>query len=186
MANSFYTPTGNPSTQARSKSVDIRAEFAAIGAGFDAVQAGFVTDGVIFPATQVPSAGANTLDDYEEAVATTSWVPVDSSGAGLVLTGAYGQYVKIGRMVFVQCEFQMPATANGATMSIGGLPFDQHNLSASFSVGQITAGTSDYTQVILLGTTAPKLQFSKPGTTAVNSNLSGLGVRVSGCYIASA
>lgn len=186
MANSFYTPTGKPTTQARGKSLDIRAEFALVGVGFDTVQSGFVTNGVIFPAVQVPSANANTLDDYEEAVATGSWVPADSSGAGLVLTSLSGQYIKVGRLVFVQGQFSMPATANGATMAIGGLPFAQNNQSASLSVGQIGGGTSDYTQVILLGTATPAMQFSKPGTIAVNSNFSSLSVYVSGCYIASA
>jgi hypothetical protein len=56
------------------------------------------TNGVSFPATQVPSADANTLDDYEEG----TWTP--NQGGGLVVTGAFsstGNYTKIGRMVYV-------------------------------------------------------------------------------------
>jgi len=187
MTNSFYTPTGAPATQSLSKSVNIRDEFAAIGAAFDEVQAGFTTNLVIFPAVQVPSADANTLDDYEEGLATGSWTPVDASGAGLTFVGTpTGQYIKIGRLVFVQCNFQFPSTASGATMAIGGLPFDQNNLSASLSVGQIGGGSSAFTQVILLGTASPTLQFSNAGAIAVNSDFSSMGIYVSGCYIASA
>jgi hypothetical protein len=59
-----------------------------------------LTSGQIdFPATQVPSAGANTLDDYEEGTFTPT---ITSAGGG---AGTYGTqvagYVKIGRKVSV-------------------------------------------------------------------------------------
>lgn len=55
-------------------------------------------DGVKFPATQVPSSDANTLDDYEEG----TWTPAFSSAAGSDGSLAYtsgGRYTKIGNMV---------------------------------------------------------------------------------------
>jgi hypothetical protein len=77
--------------------------------------------GITFPATQSASSNANTLDDYEEG----SWTPNDASGAGLSFTGASGtsQYTKIGNMVFLSTEIIFPSTANGAEITIGGLPF---------------------------------------------------------------
>ncbi len=43
---------------------------------------------ITFPATQNPSADANTLDDYEEG----TWTPVDSSGAGLTFANVNAIY----------------------------------------------------------------------------------------------
>jgi hypothetical protein len=74
--------------------------------------------GITFPATQVPSADANTLDDYEEG----TWTPTDQSGAGLTLTGMNGYYTKIGRNVFVTIIGAFPVTANGNQCRIS-LPF---------------------------------------------------------------
>ena len=39
-------------------------------------------NGITFPATQIPSADGNTLDDYEEG----TWTPTISSGTGSITT----------------------------------------------------------------------------------------------------
>lgn len=85
-------------------------------------------NGIKFPATQVPSADANTLDDYEEG----TWTPTDGSGAGLSFTNTSGNciYTKIGRMVYAAFRVTYPSTANGSAARIGNLPFT----SASFTV----------------------------------------------------
>jgi hypothetical protein len=65
------------------------------GAGFASLS------GITFPATQVPSADANTLDDYEEG----TWTPtINTGGGGVTVTGTPttgGNYTKIGRMVYL-------------------------------------------------------------------------------------
>jgi hypothetical protein len=75
--------------------------------------------GVSFPATQVPSADANTLDDYEEG----TWTPTDASGAGLSFTTTDAFYTKIGNVVYVSCSVTFPSTANATAIRFGGLPF---------------------------------------------------------------
>ena len=75
--------------------------------------------GVNFPATQVASSDANTLDDYEEG----TWTPTDVSGAGLSYTISFAQYTKIGKVVTVTYQITFPSTASGASARIGGLPF---------------------------------------------------------------
>ena len=58
-----------------------------------------VVDGIKFPATQVPSADANTLDDYEEG----TWTPVlgGSGGtSGQTYAAQAGTYTKIGNRLF--------------------------------------------------------------------------------------
>lgn len=84
-----------------------------------------------FPATQNPSANANTLDDYEEGL----WTPVDNSGAGLTFVSTTGNYVKIGRTVFIDGQTDYPVTANGAAVSIAGLPFTVAGGNAPLSIG---------------------------------------------------
>ena len=76
-----------------------------------------------FPATQVASANANTLDDYEEG----TWTPIVTFGGGStgqVYSANQGTYTKIGRQVSVTCyvEFTNKGTSTGAGV-LTGLPF---------------------------------------------------------------
>jgi hypothetical protein len=80
--------------------------------------------GVVFPATQSASGGANTLDDYEEG----TWTPTDVSGASLTASAtAYGKYTKIGNVVHAKLTFSYPATSNTSIPRIGGLPYAAAN-----------------------------------------------------------
>jgi hypothetical protein len=76
-----------------------------------------------FPATQVPSADPNTLDDYEEG----TWTPVigGSGGqSGQNYSGQAGYYTKIGRQVTVtfRVVLSLKGTITGDAV-IRGLPF---------------------------------------------------------------
>jgi hypothetical protein len=76
-----------------------------------------------FPATQVASADANTLDDYEEG----TWTPVLTDGTNNVSTYYYqqGSYIKIGKMVMISCTISVfnKGSISGSAMRITGLPF---------------------------------------------------------------
>jgi hypothetical protein len=82
---------------------------------------------IAFPATQNPSANANTLDDYEEG----TWTPAVSFGNGT--TGiTYGTrtatYTKVGRYVFA--GFRISLTSKGTSTGawrVTGLPFTVGN-----------------------------------------------------------
>lgn len=88
------------------------------GRDLEVVRNLFVDGGQIaFPATQVPSAGANTLDDYEEG----SWTP--SLGGSATYTGRSAAYIKIGRMVIAWCDMTVNAIGTGSATTISGLPF---------------------------------------------------------------
>jgi len=79
-------------------------------------------NGITFPASQVPSADANTLDDYEEG----TWTPAGISAItpGYTISSASGSYIKIGRLVQVQFEIIFSAVgANNSAVIFGGLPF---------------------------------------------------------------
>ena len=101
-------------------------------------------DGFKFPATQVPSADANTLDDYEEG----TWTPeIHFSTTDGNLSVAYatqgGNYVKIGSLVHV-CFMINTSTFTHSTasgnMRITGLPFtgDGYHTAGNVDHGGIT------------------------------------------------
>lgn len=81
---------------------------------------------IVFPAVQVPSANANTLDDYEEG----TWTPVKTFATPGNLTVAYttqtGEYTKTGRNVSLVGNLTTSTfthtTASGNS-HITGLPF---------------------------------------------------------------
>ena len=109
-------------------------------------------DAVKFPATQVPSADANTLDDYEEGTFTPELWDASSSGAeGQTYLQQLGEYQKIGNRVFFDVALQVNSLGTltpGDSAFIGGLPFTPASSQESAcAVGEcnsmnITAGQS--------------------------------------------
>jgi hypothetical protein len=130
-------------------------------------------NGVQFPATAVPSADANTLDDYEEG----TFTPIDASGAGLTFTFPSGGYTKIGDMVFSQARFIYPSTASGATVEIGGFPFAAATSGVYYGAYIVyqTYGTPLQGRTV----SATTIFLSVAGGTSVtNANLSGAQIQL--------
>lgn len=79
--------------------------------------------GITFPATQVPSANANTLDDYEEG----TFTPI-IKGSTVAGTGTYasqdGRYTKIGDVVYFKLAVSWTAHTGSGSLVPGGLPFN--------------------------------------------------------------
>lgn len=79
--------------------------------------------GIKFPATQVPSGDANTLDDYEEG----SFTPGMSFGGGttgITYTSQTGSYQKVGNRVHVQGRVSISSKGSSTgTTRLTGLPF---------------------------------------------------------------
>ena len=92
-------------------------------AGSGAIQ---LNAGVGFPATQVASSDANTLDDYEEGTWTPVYSPVSGSFTTLPTVGS-GKYRKIGDTVFFSIDIRTSGTVDlgGASgnIQITGFPF---------------------------------------------------------------
>jgi hypothetical protein len=88
---------------------------------------------IAFPATAVPSAGSNTLDDYEEG----TWTPsLNFGGANQNITYNYrgGYYTKIGNLCFFTGAFLL--TEKGTSVgdaAIYGLPFTVINNAEAYS-----------------------------------------------------
>ena len=129
-----------------------------------------------FPAVQVPSAGANTLDDYEEGTYTPTWTA--SSGAAPAISDGTitGRYVKVGIVVHVWITlvagasttfgdggsliFLLPFTAGSAGVNYIGACLYTNQGVASYP-GQISASSG--------GSTA-SLTVSASPVTAVTFN----------------
>ena len=100
-----------------------------------------VATSVAFPATQVASADANTLDDYEEG----TWTPGFLLGGwtpGSPMYARNGTYTKIGRQVTVDFSIYPGSTSfTDATqeMQVGPLPFTSASTGAPYGWG----GTCD-------------------------------------------
>lgn len=96
--------------------------------------------GITFPATQVPSADANTLDDYEEGTFTPV---INGSGGNPTVTYSFqlGTYTKIGNIVNFSIDVRWNGLSGGSgSASIVGLPF---TINASF--GRYVAAIETYT-----------------------------------------
>jgi hypothetical protein len=109
----------------------IPADLSTGGPSWDTSGVVSVGVGVKFPATQVPSADANTLDDYEEG----TFTPSLSDGTTSVAMGL-SSYIKIGRVVTVQIgayNTNFSSLAAAGYLQITGLPF---SASSSTAAGQ--------------------------------------------------
>ena len=116
------------------------------------------------------------LNDYEEG----TWVPTDSSGAGLAITGTACKYTKIGRAVTIQGIINYPATASTAAGRFSGIPFAFPDI-ANMSISYIGSGGS--TVSYLIGSAAGDLEFyGLSGTSIQNATLSTLSIRFFGTY----
>lgn len=106
-------------------------------------------NGLSFPATQVPSSDANTLDDYEEGTWTGAFL-CGTSGT-ITISNSYktGAYTKIGRQVTVTGLFLVDSVSSPVgALSLMGLPFtsatgSQFHASVSvYPAGLTTAATT--------------------------------------------
>lgn len=121
-------------------------------------------DGIAFPAVQVPSAGANVLDDYEEGTYTPT-LTFDTPGDLVVAYSLQlGTYTKVGRLVVahaaIACSTFTHTTAVGA-LRIGGLPFTV----ASSSFGTLPAGVFEGRVAVAVTNWLGYVISAIPGTT---------------------
>lgn len=120
---------------------------------------------IVFPATQVPSANANTMDDYEEG----TWTPVLTFATPGDLSVAYStrtaSYTKIGRLIHISMQIVTSVfthTTAAGTVLITGLPFTSNSLSRG-SAGMQWSGITKagYTDVAAaLGGSSNQIQFT--------------------------
>ena len=86
-----------------------------------------IKDGIGFPATQVASTDANTLDDYEEGDWPFAIVGSTTAGVGTYTNTPVGRYTKIGNRVFIHGNATWTAHTGTGNLEISGLPFPIKN-----------------------------------------------------------
>jgi hypothetical protein len=79
-------------------------------------------NGITFPATQVASADANTLDDYEEGTFTPD-LKFGGNAVSLTYDSRGGRYTKIGRCVTVSFYFVLSNKGSSSGVATVSLPF---------------------------------------------------------------
>lgn len=107
---------------------------------------------IVFPATQVPSVNANTLDDFEK----NTWTPVIGGAGGTsgqAYTSQVGRYIKIGPMVIAwfSATLSTKGTITG-NVQIQGLPFTSVNAGqpGSGHIGYFQAMTTNWIALTLI------------------------------------
>lgn len=146
-----------------------------------------LTGGAIqFPAVQVPSANANTLDDYEEGTWTPTFTFATPGNLSVAYSSRVGWYTKIGNLVQVQMGVTTSTwtwTTSSGEFRITGLPFAAAAASGPYgplavALSQNIVGASGYQLGFTVnpGLTYIVGAFFNPGAivgpaTAVASNL---------------
>ena len=112
--------------------------------------------GVRFPATQVASADANTLDDYEEG----TWTPTQGTFDTWTSPVFSATYTKIGRLVTVFLSQSSGTTGWSAGDYMGGLPFTVGTSLQAIGYAGDTTPSSD-NGYILADSNSTLLYFNK-------------------------
>ncbi len=94
-----------------------------------------IVDGIGFPATQVASSDANTLDDYEEGTFTPTIRQAATAGTGsYAANGQVGRYTKIGNRVYFQLWLSWTNLTGGTgDLRVASLPFTSANVTNLYS-----------------------------------------------------
>jgi len=133
-----------------------------------------LSSGINFPATQVASSDANTLDDYKES----TWTPTITAGTGTptTVTVNSANYTKIGRVVVVNIDFSVVAIGTAAGSLTFTLPFSHSGSSIPCGAFRENVSTGNMGQIYYgSGTTASCLLYNN-ATPWVN------GYRIQGTY----
>jgi hypothetical protein len=140
---------------------------------------------ISFPATQVPSADGNTLDDYEEKTFSPTAIGTSTAGTGTYTTQS-GTYTKIGNRVLFDMLLTWTAHTGTGNLRITGLPFlPGASTPVSLRITDVSMTAGKYMQgYIFAGVDAVILeQIPTGGGTTEDIPMDTAGsVWVSGCY----
>lgn len=93
-----------------------------------------------FPATQIASAGANDLDDYEEGTFTPTLAFATVGSSSWAYANLTATYTKVGRLVTATAVFDATPTigTGSGNVQLGGLPFTpaSSNVPAATFIGR--------------------------------------------------
>lgn len=122
--------------------------------------------GIKFPATQVPSADANTLDDYEEG----TFTPTVATAGLAISVVRNAKYIKIGKFVsgIFYVDINNTSGAVKTDIEFGGLPF----IADGWNFAHKTFGTNSAQAQCYVENTSNKIYTSSDNiSTGVTSNM---------------
>lgn len=155
MATNYPTFQSNPTLNSVSASLGISGTlglFSTVGIGTNSPAYKLDVGGTVavhnikFPSTQIASADANTLDDYEEG----TWTPALSASTtnDYSYTSQAGRYIKIGRLVTCYGYLRLSSTGSSSGfVSVSALPFSG-NLFGTLYVDYMNAFSASVTTPI--------------------------------------
>ena len=139
-------------------------------------------NGITFPATQVPSADANTLDDYEEG----TWTPTitgSSTNPSVTYAQQRARYTKIGRLVTFNFDVSATLSGGSGALRISSLPFTSGAPTwTAVTIAYYNLSTGSITATMLAGGES-YLQFWNGVTQTSLGSLTSVDMYVSGSYI---
>jgi hypothetical protein len=139
----------------------------------------YANAGIAFPATQVSSADANTLDDYEEG----SWTPVITSG-GWTLAVNTATYVKIGKQVTIYYYLSISGSGTGAALTFSGVPFaPSGSANGHYATNQVDFGRTSVNAYSRIDTGTTVLKFLYPSGSTGTDRLDLAGNQIGASYI---
>lgn len=127
--------------------------------------------GIAFPATQIASTDANTLDDYEEGTFSPTIIGFTTAGT-VTYVRREGYYTKIGNRVLFSIDVIWNTGTGTGDLGVSGLPFASSAITMLKAIEVIgdaislTAGS--YLQGSLLSINATSLSFIQSATGAAN------------------
>ena len=124
---------------------------------------------------------SNTLDDYEEG----TWTPSLISGSGITFSDSEENYVKIGRVVYINISCSFSGTSSNR-VEISGLPFASSDTSAFtifHSGGSLPSGAAFLAQT---HSGHNRLSGGKSATDMSYTDVNGTTMRITGTYLATA
>jgi len=135
--------------------------------------------GIKFPATQVASSDANTLDDYEEG----TWTP--SVGGTATYGTRIATYTKIGDTVRAFFDISIGTIGTGSLTTMSGFPFTcANNDSGCISYFSGLGATVYFIQIQMSGTNCIFVGLTAAGATINNGmNVFTTGARIIGTVV---
>lgn len=128
---------------------------------------------ITFPASQIASSDANTLDDYEEGTFTPG-IAFGGNAVGVAYTTQTGTYTKIGNRFLIDIVITLndKGSSTGA-VTVTGLPDTVGALApASVRLSALAAGLDAFhSGVFQVSTTTVPLQYVLAGGTAITNLL---------------
>jgi hypothetical protein len=129
-----------------------------------------LTNGQIsFPASQVASAGANVLDDYEEGTWTVI-LQFGGANVGITYTTQTGTYTKMGNRVLIDSIFTLSSKGSSTGSALAtGLPFTSGQYSAlGLRISPFASALNGITSAIInTADTTVQMQYVSNAGTAI-------------------